>query len=168
MSRQCMAGKIGMALQHTVTYCDSQNTLGGENVHTATRCNSLQHVAIRCNTLQHVATRYNTLQLTATHCNTPPGALVHEQEVLHSLVAGLISCKTRMALALESAPRTHALPLPAHIPVGADEMNAGDSDDDVAWVSHYPILILQNGEDAQDALDCRSLPAKEPLIIGLF
>ena len=168
MSRQCMAGKIGMALQHTVTYCDSQNTLGGENVHTATRCNSLQHVAIRCNTLQHVATRYNTLQLTATHCNTPPGALVHEQEVLHSLVAGLISCKTRMALALEGAPRTRALRLPAHIPVGADKMDAGDSDDDVAWVSRYPILFVQDGEDAWDALNCRSLRAKEPLMTGLF
>jgi len=28
--------------------------------------------------------------------------------------------------------------------------------------------VLQCGEDAEDALICRSLSAKEPLIVGLF
>ena len=29
-------------------------------------------------------------------------------------------------------------------------------------------FIVQGGEDAEDALNCRSLSAKEPLITGLF
>jgi len=97
------------------------------------------------------------------------GALVHEQEVLHSLVAGLISCKTRMALALESAPRTHALLLPAHIPVGADEMNAGDSDDDVAWVRSETARAVShnNMRDSQGDLSGKNLECNSMLALHL-
>ena len=28
--------------------------------------------------------------------------------------------------------------------------------------------LLQGGEDSEDALSCKSFPAKEPVIIGLF
>jgi len=33
---------------------------------------------------------------------------------------------------------------------------------------HTNLLMIQDGEDAQDALSCRSLSTKEPLIVGLF
>jgi len=34
--------------------------------------------------------------------------------------------------------------------------------------SHKRVYHIQVGEDAQDAFSCKSLSAKEPLIIGLF
>jgi len=38
------------------------------------------------------------------------------------------------------------------------------------YMSLHPCVCvwIQGGEDSQDALSCRSFPAKEPIIIGLF
>ena len=122
-----------------------------QNMQGVLLCNALHHPATPCNTLQHTATHCNTLQHNTTHCYQ-----FTERVALHTLCTHtLLNLKVgRTGLFCRSL-----------------SMDTGlfcRSDTHTSTPGAVAMTLIKDGKDAQDASSCRSLSAKEPLIIRLF
>ena len=174
---QCVA--VCCSVLQCVAVCCSVLQCHQIKLHTRWRCNTLQQqssddTATHCNTLQHTATHCNTLQqvcdmicrkcdnmypcVTNTCVAVCCSVLQCHQIKLHIRQAmPLVCCSVLQCVAV-------CCSVLQHVAVCCSVIESSYTYDFMPPLGY----MRQGGEDAEDAWNCRSLSAKEPLILGLF
>jgi len=161
LHRKTFQGSQVDMLQHTATHC---NTLQ----RTAAHCNTLQYTATHCNTLQYTATHRNTLHHTATHGNTLQHTAIHCSKLQHTAT----HCNTLQHTAKHYNTLQHTATCHTTLKHTAAHWNT---------LQHTTMRrnTKQHTTGCRRCIGClklrvsfckrcRSLSAKEPLIIGLY